>query len=256
MSGIHYKSSGYILSGTKPVLISNTLVTGDLSFGTYWNPGNSRWIDTSTNAITITTGTGITFVSTATPYASGGLGSMRLPGNALGFNATSSTFQFGAGDFTVALWLYPTNNPDPGTLFEGASGGGGRLDSLIWYLTSSRTPQIFASGVVQASTSTAVALNTWTHLALCRASGVTSIYVNGNRTNSTSALPNVTTTFCQFGKAGDSSVFFNGYMANYMVIKGRALYIDNFTPPTLTINRSFAELVKASSSAYGINILG
>jgi hypothetical protein len=101
-----------------------------------------------------------------------------------------------------------------------------------------------------------VALNTWTHLALCRASGVTSIYVNGNRTNSTSALPNVTTTFCQFGKAGDSSVFFNGYMANYMVIKGRALYIDNFTPPTLTINRSFAELVKASSSAYGINILG
>lgn len=258
MSGLHDSNGGYITK-SKSVQLRTSQQTGSLDYGLYWNTSTSKWIDTSTNAISITTSTQVKF-DTASPYTSGGLGNLQIWNSAdsatTPLSATSSTFAFGAGDFTIATWVYTTaTHKAYNCIFEGASAGGGRTNSLVWYLDSAGKHHVFVGTEIgpATSTSTAVALNSWTHIALVRSGGVARIYHNGVTVGDfTGSIPNVTTNYMALGRIGDNNSVYPGKFANYFVLKGKALYTSNFAPPTSEISRTYTFTGSANTTTYGV----
>ena len=97
-------------------------------------------------------------------------------------------------------------------------------------------------------TNNSVSTQSWHHIALVQESGRKDVYINGVKSSMTvgsgdpvaSNWSNTNANTFNLGDDGTYRDFFRGYMSNVRVIKGVALYDDDFTPP-------FTEL-KASDS--------
>ena len=141
--------------------------------------------------------------------------------------ATSSDFGFGTGDFAVEAFVrrdtigsavtifdFRTANPDVAPLIQIAA------SNAVEYVVNGST--VITGGTVAA--------NTWTHIALSRVSGTTSLFVNGSRVGSAYTDSN------DYGNTktltiGDS---FDGYIDEIRVSKGQARYANaaSITVPT------------------------
>ena len=92
--------------------------------------------------------------------------------------------------------------------------------------------QLFSGGAFYNPSNT-FSTNTWYHIAVVKNSGVTKLYVNGigastsysDSRNYGSSQP------VQIGN-DDSGNYFQGYMSNFRIVKGVAVYTGNFTTPT------------------------
>lgn len=142
-----------------------------------------------------------------------------------------ASLKLGANNFTIEFWAYPTDTSGTTTVVTTGTDlsfsiiGGGS-----WYygLSSSGTTQNITGGVVK-SFATPI-LNRWQHVALVRNGNVFTPYLNGvagANTTSSSALFDYTTNL----QLGDISNGFGGYLSNFRIVKGTALYTSNFTPP-------------------------
>jgi len=85
--------------------------------------------------------------------------------------------------------------------------------------------------------SSIIPLNTWTHFAVVRegtGTNQTKIYVNGINTENITVSKNWTTAIdILVGRNSTSGTSYaNGYISNFRIIKGKALYTENFTVPT------------------------
>jgi hypothetical protein len=169
-------------------------------------------------------------------------------------SADSTNFSMGTGDFTIEAWVYSTGfnsavknwtsilsvglsqTVTPSTnghelRISQSNGNDGYLGIL--YPASSSTDATSSSGV-------ALPLNTWVHLAMVRSGSNLYLYKNG-----TAVITVNSVSFNQQGNgsAGAGSVFFGkngnwpdnffqGYISNYRVVKGCAVYTGNFTVPS------------------------
>lgn len=141
---------------------------------------------------------------------------------------SNAAFAFGTGDFTIEFWAYPTVNARQDWIdFDG---GGVRL--LLFY---SGTNIQFYSGATRIN-GAAMTLNTWQHIALCCASGVIKLFINGVQSGSsyTSSL-NFPAQSLTIGKDNAGSTYVTGYMSNIRIVKGTAVYTSAFTPPTAPV---------------------
>jgi hypothetical protein len=189
---------------------------------------NNTFLDSSTNNFTITRN-GNTTQGTFSPYGSNWstyLGS----GNGFSFGGQSA-FALGTGDYTIECWFYKLGS------------GGSIILDFRPSSTNGRYPIIYhASGVCGLDingtilSSGAVALNTWNHMALVRASGVTRFYINGTQSGSTLADTRdylVGASRPNIGINGFTPQdYFDGYISNLRIVKGTAVYTSNFTPST------------------------
>jgi hypothetical protein len=126
-----------------------------------------------------------------------------------------------AGDETIIsnLTSVPSVNPH---LFRNAG--------TLWYWTN---------GGERIRSANILAAQTWTHIAICRASGSTRLFVNGVQTGSTyadtnnygSTAPLAVGTYWSGGTPVGVTTF-NGYMNDVRITKGLARYTTTFTPPT------------------------
>jgi len=149
-----------------------------------------------------------------------------------------TTFQATSGDVTVECWINPTTQVYVGDATivsnnntSAAGTWGISLNStsrLISVSLDSQTSKNITSTV-------AVTLNTWTHIAVVKASGVVRLYINGVQQTSTYTQAGV------FGFAGGLYVgasfatggaAYSGYISNFRTVYGTAVYTSNFTPPT------------------------
>ena len=88
-------------------------------------------------------------------------------------------------------------------------------------------------------TNNSVSTQIWHHIALVQESGRKDVYINGVKSSMTvgsgdPVASNWSNTNANTFNLGDDGVyrdFFRGYMSNVRVIKGVALYDDDFTPP-------------------------
>ena len=88
-------------------------------------------------------------------------------------------------------------------------------------------------------TNNSVSTQSWHHIALVQESGRKDVYINGVKSSMTvgsgdPVASNWSNTNANTFNLGDDGVyrdFFRGYMSNVRVIKGVALYDDDFTPP-------------------------
>ncbi|NBS07778.1 MAG: LamG domain-containing protein, partial [Verrucomicrobia bacterium] len=152
--------------------------------------------------------------------------------------ATSSStspalFNMGTGDYTVECWLRTIGTPGSQMTiwdFRGPTDVTGQGVALV--LTTSSTIFVYYNASARI-TSAAIAADTWTHLAVVRASGVYTLYVNGvsagTYSNSDAVVPPANRPY--IGAVGDGSQVLNGYISDFRVVKGQAIYTSNFSVP-------------------------
>jgi YD repeat-containing protein len=157
----------------------------------------------------------------------------------------AAEFNFGSGDFTVETWAYFTTSGDRAMYYGDADASGGN-----WQIALERTAAnlnaasvVDVNGVAYAITGSAIAANTWIHIALVRSGTSLKLYRNGVLDGS-AALPagvalRVPLGSPTVGRNGDVGTFYGGEYGSYMIgnldefriTKGVARYLSNFTVP-------------------------
>ena len=154
-------------------------------------------------------------------------------------------FNFGSGDFTVSMWIYPLF-ASRYALFSMSYDC--RIGSDIFQGKGSANMWMSSDGswnVIQSDNDTAtsgmgdIALNAneWTHIAYIRSGDTCKIFVNGQLAKATN-VPSGTSVywtgndFFQIGRWAGGSYMFNGYIDELLVMKGIAYWDSAFTPPT------------------------
>ena len=146
---------------------------------------------------------------------------------------TNAAFTF-AGNFTVEGWFYPTTitGSDHAIFCLGTE----TTNRYVWYISNGGgiTSNLYGFGSRTYAVSTPV--NTWTHIAIVRSGSTVSVYVNGVVSS---------TTDTQAGTIGNGSIKigsdssgvanFAGYISNFRIVSGVAVYSNTFTLPTTAL---------------------
>jgi hypothetical protein len=190
---------------------------------------------------------------------------------------------------TVECWVYPTARPSSTSLPFGESTifafRGPALTNATKYYSMTINNSGFlsiisdnGSGGQRNVSSTSIPLNQWTHIAWVRSGGTNTFYVNGTNVTSTFSSPNMagfpgpTTDYVVY--LGVSPYMFSswtylypfeGYISNFRVVKGTAVYTSAFTPPTAPLtaitNTSLlmcqsSTIIDNSSNNFAITVNG
>ena len=147
----------------------------------------------------------------------------------------SPDFGFGTGDFTMECWINPTT--------AGIQDVFSTLSNLNTaphlYVDSSSQLVYYHTGSARITGGT-ITINQWHHIAVCRASNSTKLFVNGSQVGSTysdtnnygTSNPCVIGSFYNNGSIVGGANSMQGYIQDARVTKGLARYTANFTPPT------------------------
>ncbi len=157
-----------------------------------------------------------------------------------------TAFQYGTGDFTIEMWIYPTTNNGPAgngvTLFRqrGASYSTQRYLFLFLWPTNQIFLQVPGNDFFIGTQNT-VTLNAWNHVALVRSSGSMRIFLNGYantaRANTTN-YSDASVYNLAFGNLVFNNQYtFQGYMTNIRVSKS-AYYTATFEPSRVPFTRT------------------
>ncbi len=172
------------------------------------------------------------------------------------------SLEFGSGDFTVEFWYYGSDTDQYATLTtKGAIVDGSSTGNWIIILNQYVTGDIsiyvadYSLGGPMLNTSGDVLIdNQWNHIAFVRNGTSFNIYVNGvSKASQTSSLT--------FGNNASNVIIgkdpvygrdLSGFISDYRIVKGTAVYTSNFTPPTapLTAITNTELLVQSSPNIF------
>ena len=193
--------------------------------------GSTTITDNSGSPKTFTI-SGSAAVSTA--RAKFGSGSLLLGSSTTVTSNSSSDFAFGTGDFTVEFWMNAATLPTSETrLVNFGSDGGDKYLNLV-YGYSGNTFSIVNEVVAHVlTTSQAVSLNQWHHVAYTRSAGTLYLFFNGALLGSTSASGvNTPSTTIQL-TAGNGSIYYDDFR-----VTRAARYTARFFPSIVAFHNS------------------
>lgn len=205
------------------------------------NPTSTTISDLSSNNFTITNNGAATTSSFAPFSSSYAYSSVLFNGTSQSLTTTSTIndsldLATGAGNWTIELWFYLNSVTGTQTLF-GKGGTSGSVNPSYTLSIASGTGQWVignggGGGFAQNFPAATVA-NTWYHFALVRNGLTITSYVNGiGGTPYTLGFTMANTgNLFAVGRSSDGSTnFVNGYISNFRIVKGLALYIGDFIP--------------------------
>ena len=155
----------------------------------------------------------------------------------------SSDFDLGlSGEaFTIETFVYPTATNE-GTIFNRGGGFAGWNNTnghqISLYTYQNRLYFEWWSGSaynhVKTEPGAGIVVGSWQHVAVAYSGGTVKVYIDGSEVLSSAAT---------FGKPSNSNItriglsssvqgYWNGYMSNFRICKGHAVYTENFTVPT------------------------
>ena len=141
------------------------------------------------------------------------------------------------GDFTVEMWVYPTSY-SAATNYPLWDTRGSATSTNGYYFGLSQTngyPIVYLYPSIILTGSSGPALNTWSHVAFCRASGTIRAFVNGTQVGSVANSNSITDPSVYISRIGQSAVGgvenFTGYIDEFRVSR-YARYTSNFTAPS------------------------
>ena len=147
----------------------------------------------------------------------------------------SELFDYGTGEFTIEMFIYPTAlNANGGFIGSFNDPGSG------WRFVLDSTGRLrFNNDSASFTTATGlITTNNWYHVVATRTSGTFKMFIDGTERNSTSS----THTINRHNSSSNITVgrnslninnwYFEGYIDELRVTKGVARYTSNFTPPT------------------------
>ena len=232
-----------------PLLLETTSTNGQQ---------NNTFLDSSTNAFTITRN-GTPTQGSITPYWPDGQWSNYFSANSTYLTAGSSTtLALGAGDFTIETWVYLTSyNSNSSCVFDYRTNGGSPANIPALFIGPSGLPALYTnipSGALITGSS-AVPLNTWTHLAIVRSgTGASNVkmYLNGTNIGSGTATNTLGIETFAINNAALSpgNVYVTyGYISNFRIVKGVAVYTTGFTPSTTPLTATQSANINGNPSA-------
>jgi hypothetical protein len=216
---------------------------------------NNTFLDSSTNNFTITRN-GNTTQGSFSPFSQTGWGNyFDGSGDSLTFSSNAA-FAPGTGDFTVEAWIFPTAawGTWDGIFVVDVTGGiyFGKLDTGFG-LRAYATANIVST--------TAPDINKWTHVAVSRAGTTVRLFIDGALVASATSSQNFGQGIAYIGNSPSPGEDFPGYISNFRLVKGTAVYTANFTVPTTPLtaitNTSLLtcqanRFLDASSNAFAI----
>ena len=145
---------------------------------------------------------------------------------------TNTDFAYGTGDFTIEFFTYLTKTGQQ-HFYEGRDGGSS--NRLLINTNGSTKVAVYANGgyVITGQT---LLTKKWYHIAFSRSGTSSKLFVDGVQSGSTYsdsinyAAPSGSLYLGIDDTPSGSTL--GGFLSNYRVIKGTALYTSNFTPPT------------------------
>jgi hypothetical protein len=207
---------------------------------------SNRFIDTNTQTTAKTvTPSGDTSVQAFSPFNPTASYSAATVGGSGYFDGTgdflsltnNAAFNFGSAAFTIEFWYYPTTLSGTQCLITnyggsttgfviqmgGSTAGSGRIDAG------------FSGDGADITSTNAVQLNSWNHIAISGTPGATGIklFINGAQEGSTytGATSLDTSSTLLIGEVASTNRL-SGYLCGLRLVKGGALYTATFTPPT------------------------
>lgn len=147
--------------------------------------------------------------------------------------ADGSAVEFGTGDFTVECWVYKTQSF---TNYDTVWSKYNNVDDIgYWLHINNSGALLFGYDGFNFETSTeTLSLNTWHHIAAVRDSGTLKVYLDGTETSISLSHSGDTANTTDFWIGGMFNVnrWFEGYISDFRIVKGTAVYTSNFTPPS------------------------
>jgi hypothetical protein len=202
--------------------VASPVATGSLTWTT-----TPYLADTSANPATPVSPT----VSATTPFSNVSDGSftgvVTLTDSKLDFDPTQM-------DFTLEMWVYGLSTTNMGGIISRAPAvvHGGLID---WQLYQSAAETYFQFNSYRVGVRRKVIpTRVWTHVAFVIRQNVATLYVNGTRIATKANVPGASYVPGRsiFVGAGNTGTSFDGYISNLRMVKGYAVYTDEFTPPT------------------------
>jgi len=145
---------------------------------------------------------------------------------------SSVDFAYGAGDFTIEMWIYRTAGAGGHILFDQRTAAPTNYAPAL-VVNASHLLQYNDGAANVITGSTVVAINTWYHVAVSRSGTSTKLFLNGVQEGSTyTDTRNYIQTPFTIGARFDGTLAWHGYIDDFRVIKGVALYTGTFTAPT------------------------
>jgi hypothetical protein len=161
------------------------------------------------------------------------------------FYADEPDLRFGTGDFTVQAWVYPTSSATAGIV--GKRNNEAASDNS-WVLFTNFTGgnvsmvEIDSGGIVAShDLGAALPLNTWSHVAYAKESGVLRGFIDGEKLLEVATSHNYGDNDEILIVGGNTSLnsLFAGYFDDLCLTKGVAEYTGDFTPPTSQLTPSY-----------------
>lgn len=160
------------------------------------------------------------------------------------YSGPSGDYQMGTGDFTIECWVWKNNSSHRGiwqisTASQGLSTS--NLDLTLAVGFQNYRWQIYGVnngvGYTEGPTMTTYPPNgtgDWHHLALVRRSGsILTLYVDGvKHIEETGCNQNYTGNYICLGGYYNTSYRHFGRISNFRLVKGQAVYTEQFTPPS------------------------
>ena len=146
--------------------------------------------------------------------------------------ADSSDLAFGTGEFTVEMFFYANTVSGNDVLYDSRAATGNPTDgfSIVRNGDQLRT---YTSGAYQITPSTfRVGTKRWYHLAITRESTTQKMYIDGVLVGSATVSNDFSQPKATIGSDVNTGEGWDGFISNFRLIKGTALYTSNFTPPT------------------------
>ena len=201
--------------------------------------GSTTFTDLSSSPKTITAYNDAKISTAVKKY---GTGSMAFDGTGDWVttpNTSSFDFSSSSTQFTIEAWVYPGAN----NTYRGITGARPNALAYGWCIYISNSNILSMGSIIignsyadRALHSTAIPVDTWTHIAVVKTSAGYTAYVNGvagTILSLTGGLDYQSTHPLIVGALGSQGEYpFTGYIDDFRITKGIARYTSSFTPPT------------------------
>ena len=199
--------------------------------------GSTTFTDSSSNALTVTR-SGDAQISTAQSKFGGASCFLDGTGDYLTVTDPDTKLIPALGNFTAECWVYVTTARNSQSIWRTATGDTFRI--FLWNADNDIMMRINTTQYFEGTNNTSTGYtgvgfssNAWHHIAVCRVSGVFTLYLNGvshivvrNQTGYSLASP-----INRLGASSTGTELFAGYIDEARFTKGVARYTASFTPP-------------------------